>query len=162
MGQCYHKRPSLTRHSYLTPHEGHLVKPGDGWQGEWQFNWLPELLVIKIIWHQNNLTNWLSHQFTTPTNKGKQWRTLSEHSKLSSIQPLIRGLGPHKLSLGIWVGLISSHLTVDKLFPINQRTITGQPKMAHAWGQKHACIDHQTKAYHCDAHGWPWLVHNTN
>ena len=29
-----------------------------------------------------------------------------------------------------------------------------------SWGEKHACFDHQAKAYLCYAHGLPWLVHN--
>ena len=35
-----------------------------------------------------------------------------------------------KLTLGLRVGLVSSHLTGDKLFPINQRAITVPPKMS--------------------------------
>ena len=35
-----------------------------------------------------------------------------------------------KLTLGLRVGFISSHLTVDKLFPVNPRAITGPPKMS--------------------------------
>ena len=35
-----------------------------------------------------------------------------------------------KLMLGTWVGFIGSHLTVDKLFPVNPRTITGPPKIS--------------------------------
>ena len=34
-----------------------------------------------------------------------------------------------KLMLGLWVGFISSHLIVDKLFPVNPRAVTGPPKM---------------------------------
>ena len=49
----------------------------------------------------------------------------------------MRGLDTHKnspvsvtkLTLGLRVGFISSHLTVDKLFPVNPRAITGKPKM---------------------------------
>ena len=33
------------------------------------------------------------------------------------------------LPLGLRVGFISSHLTADKLFPVNLRAITGPPKM---------------------------------
>ena len=32
--------------------------------------------------------------------------------------------------LGLRVGFISSHLLVDKLFPVNPRAITGPPKMS--------------------------------
>ena len=35
-----------------------------------------------------------------------------------------------KLTLGLWVGFISSHLPADKLFPANPRAITGPPKMS--------------------------------
>ena len=35
-----------------------------------------------------------------------------------------------KLTLGLRVGFISSHLKVDKLFPVNPRAITGPPKMS--------------------------------
>ena len=34
-----------------------------------------------------------------------------------------------KLTLGLRVGFISSHLTADKLFPVNPKAITGPPKM---------------------------------
>ena len=50
----------------------------------------------------------------------------------------MRGLNVHKnvpvsitkLTLGLRVGFISSHLTADKLFPVNPRAITGLPKMS--------------------------------
>ena len=50
----------------------------------------------------------------------------------------MRGLNVHKnipvsitkLPLGLRVGFISSHLTADKLFPVNPRVITGPPKMS--------------------------------
>ena len=50
----------------------------------------------------------------------------------------MRGLNVHKnspvsvtkLMLGLRVGFISSHLTVKKFFPVNQRDITGPPKMS--------------------------------
>ena len=35
-----------------------------------------------------------------------------------------------KLTIGLRVGFISSHLTSDKLFPVNPRAITGPPKMS--------------------------------
>ena len=49
----------------------------------------------------------------------------------------MRGLDIHKnipdsvikLSLGLPVSFISSHLTTDKLFSVNPRVITGPPKM---------------------------------
>ena len=50
----------------------------------------------------------------------------------------MRRLGIHKnipvfdtkLMLTLRVGFIGSHLTVDKLFPLNPREITGPPKMS--------------------------------
>ena len=50
----------------------------------------------------------------------------------------MRRLGIHKnfpvsgtkLTLGLRVGFISSHLTVNKLLPVNPRAITGPPKMS--------------------------------
>ena len=50
----------------------------------------------------------------------------------------MRRLGIHKnipvsgteLTLGLRVGFISAHLTVNKLFPVNPRAITGPPKMS--------------------------------
>ena len=35
-----------------------------------------------------------------------------------------------KLMLSLSVGFISSHLTADKLFPVNPRVITGSPKIS--------------------------------
>ena len=35
-----------------------------------------------------------------------------------------------KLTLGLRVGFIGSHLTADKLFSVNPRAITGPPKMS--------------------------------
>ena len=73
---------------------------------------------------------------TTSTNKRWQWRTQAEHSRIKSGPPLMRRLGIHKnipvsgtkLTLGLRVGFISSHLTADKLFSVNPRAITGPPK----------------------------------
>ena len=50
----------------------------------------------------------------------------------------MRGLNVHKnipvsitkLTLGFLVGFIGSHLTADKLFPVNSRAFTGPPKMS--------------------------------
>ena len=57
---------------------------------------------------------------------------------LKSRPPLMRGLDIHKnspvsvtkLALGLRVGFISSHLTANKLFPVNPRAITGPRKMS--------------------------------
>ena len=50
----------------------------------------------------------------------------------------MRGLDIHmnspasvtKLTLGLLVGFISSHLTVNELFPVNPKAITGPPKIS--------------------------------
>ena len=76
---------------------------------------------------------------TSPTNKWRQWRqTGAAHCIRKSGPPLTRGLGSQKnipvsvtkLTLGLWVSFISSHLTVDKLLTVNLREITGPPKMS--------------------------------
>ena len=41
-----------------------------------------------------------------------------------------------KLTLGLRVDFISSHLSADKLFPVNSRGITGLPKMSLLLGAK--------------------------
>ena len=105
---------------------------------EWQINRLPGLLAIKIIREQISFANRLAHQSTTSTNKRRQWRTQPEHSRLKSWPPFMRRLDIHKnipvsgtaQTLGLRVGFISSHLTVDKLFSVNSRAITGPPKMS--------------------------------
>ena len=64
--------------------------------------------------------------------------TQAEHSRLKSGPPFMRRLGIHKnipvsgteLTLGLQVGFIGSHLTVDKLIPDNPRVITGPPQMS--------------------------------
>ena len=44
-----------------------------------------------------------------------------------------------KLKLGLEVGFISTHLTTDKLFPVNPRAITGLPKMSLLLEAKRMC-----------------------
>ena len=91
-----------------------------------------------MIWQQISLANRLTHQSPTRTDYGRQWRTRAKHSRLKSGPPLMRGLDVYqnidvsdtKLTLGLWVCFISSNLTVNKLFPINPRAITGPPKMS--------------------------------
>ena len=96
---------------------------------ERQINSLPGLLAVK---------NRLTHQSTIHINKLRQWRTRTEHCRLKSLPPLMRGLDIHKnspvsvtkLTLGLQVGFISSHLTANKLFPVSLRAITWPPKMS--------------------------------
>ena len=68
----------------------------------------------------------------------------------------MRRLGIHKnipvsatkLTLGIRVGFISSHLTVVKLFPVNPRAITGPPKMSFLLEAKSHNKSRQFNGYH--------------
>ena len=79
---------------------------------------------------------------------------------LKSRPPLMRGVGIHKnnpvsvtkLILGHRVGLISSHLTPDKFFPVNPRSITGSPNMSLLFEAKSSPADYQTMSYPCCAH----------
>ena len=104
---------------------------------ERQVNSLSGLLAAKMIQRQISLTNRLTYRSTTLTNSSRQWRTRANHRRLMSGPPLMRGMNIHenipvsvtKLTLGLQVGFISSHLTADKLFPVNPRAITGPPKM---------------------------------
>ena len=103
-----------------------------------EINRLPGLLAAKMIWQQISLSNRFTHQSPTRTDRGRQWRTWAEHSGLKSGPPLMMGLDVHenidvsdtKLMLGLQVCFISSDSTVNKLFPINPRAVTGRPKMS--------------------------------
>ena len=114
---------------------------------ERQINSLPGLLAVKMIRQQISLANRPTHQSTTLTNERSQWRTRAEHCRLKNEQsgewmninsPHWMNMNIHKnipvsvtkLTLGLGVGFISSHLTADKLFPVNQSVITGPPKMS--------------------------------
>ena len=104
---------------------------------EW-INSLPGLLAVKMIRQQINLTNRLTHQSTTFSNGWRQWRTRAKHRRLQSGPPLIRGMNIQtnisisvtKLMPGHRLCFINTHLTVDKLLPVNPRAITGPPKMS--------------------------------
>ena len=60
----------------------------------------------------------------------------------------MRRLGIHKnipvsgtkVTLGLRVGFIRSHLTVDKLFPVNPRAIAGPSKMYRLGGETDSAI----------------------
>ena len=105
---------------------------------EWQINRLPGMMAVKTIQEQFRITSPLAYQSTTSTNKRRQLWTWAEHRRLKSGPPLMRGQDIHKnipvsvtiLTLGLWVGFISSHLTEDKLFPVNPRAITGPLNMS--------------------------------
>ena len=78
----------------------------------------------------------------------------------------MRRLGIHKnipvfgtkLTLDITVDFISSHLTVDKLFPVNPRAITGPPKMSLLLEAKSIPASiikpRLILVAHTDDHGW--------
>ena len=78
----------------------------------------------------------------------------------------MRGLKVHqnipvsitKLTPGLRVGFITSHLIADKLFPINPRVITGPPKMSlllEAKGMPALIIKPRfILVMHTDDHGW--------
>ena len=103
---------------------------------ERQINSLSGLLAVKMIRQQISLTNRLTHQSTTLINKQRQWRTRAEHRRLKSGPQHMRGTNIHKnipvpvtkLTLGLVP--VRSHVTADKLFPVNPRTITGPLKMS--------------------------------
>ena len=90
MGQCYQKCPSLTRdaRSHSTWRQGGKCRRRMA--SERQMNRLPVLLAVNMIWQQISITNRLTHQSTTPTNKRWQWRTRAEHRKVKSGPPLMR------------------------------------------------------------------------
>ena len=83
---------------------------------------------------------------------------------LKSGPPLMRGLdipknitvSVTKLTLGLRVGFISSHLTADKLFPVNSRTITwSSDDEPPVWSEKHAFIKPRLiLVTHMDDLGW--------
>ena len=106
---------------------------------EWQINRLPGLLAIKMIREQISFANRLAHQSTTSTTSGGSDELKPNTEDLRVDHPFMRRLGLHqnipvsgtKLMLGLRVGFIGSHLTVDKLFPVNPRAITGPPKMSY-------------------------------
>ena len=73
-----------------------------------------------------------------PPTSGGSDEVQADHGRLKSGPPFMRRLGIHqnipvsgtKLTIGLRVGFIGSHLTLDKLFPVNPRAITGPPKMS--------------------------------
>ena len=107
MGQCHHMGP-----------EGKGGKTGRQMASEWQINSLPGLLAVKMIQQQNSLTNRPTHQSTTLMLRASM--DIHKNSPVSVT----------KLTLGLRVGFISSHLTVNKLFSVNTRAIMGPPQMS--------------------------------
>ena len=70
------------------------------------------------------------------TNSGLKPNTAS---RLKNLPPLMRGqlslhknipVSDYKLTRGLRVGIINSHLASDKLFQTNLRALTGPPKMS--------------------------------
>ena len=89
----------------------------------------PGLIAINMIWEPISLTNRLAHQSTTsPTSGGSvELKPKTADLRVDHHLCLMRRLGIHKnipvsdtrLTLGRRIYFISSHLTADKLFPVN-------------------------------------------
>ena len=138
MGQCHHKGESLSKTPALSRPEGNGGMTRRRMASEWQINSFPGLHAVKMIRQQMSLTNRLTYQSTTLTNKRRQCRTRAEDHRLKSGLPLTRGLDIHKnppvsvtkLTLSLRVGFISSHFLTEKLFQVHSRAITGPPKVS--------------------------------
>ena len=72
-----------------------------------------------------SVTNGSNHDLD-PNIADLKWTTTNEGTGHSSELPV----SVTKLTFGLRVGFIGSHLTVDKLFPVNPRAITSPPKMS--------------------------------
>ena len=137
---------------------------------ERQTNNLHEPVAVKMIRQQISLTNRLTHQSITLTDKRRQCRTRAEHCRLRSGPPLTKGLDIQKnspvsvtkLTLGLGLGFISSHMSVDTVFLGKPRAITGPAKMSLLLEAK--CMPELTikprliLATHMDE--LAWLAHN--
>ena len=114
------------------------VSLGDGWQVSGRSTDPLECSPSK--WSESRsalLTDTHSSPPPSPTSGGNDElkpnsANLRVYHNLWRDWPLIRTshVSDAKLTLGLWVGFISSHLTADKLFPINLRAIMGPPKMS--------------------------------
>ena len=104
---------------------------------ERQINGLPGLLAVKMIRSRLALPT-DSHTSPPPSLISGGNDGLEPNTADKSGAPLMRGLNVNKnipvsitkLMLGIRVDFISSRLIADKLFPVNPRAITGQPRMS--------------------------------
>ena len=133
-----------------------------------------------MIRQQISLTNRLTTSPSPSLRCGGKDELEPNTADLRVDPPLNKGMIIHenipvsvtKLTLFLWVGFISSHLTAD-LSKVAKNTLQhihhvmnsdhgSTEDESPAWGQKHSCIDHLTKAYPCSAHGWLWLVHKSN
>ena len=132
----------------------------------------PGVLAVKKIRQQISLPNRLTHQSTTLTNEQRQWWTRAEHRRFKSGPQLMRGLNVHKnipvsitkLTLGLRVGFISSHLIADKLFsvileycttdsiPINLMFQENFPTHTQVWN----CLSHRND---CRQRGVIWVTY---
>ena len=149
---CCQRRENLVQVSNKQENQARIITFVNNLYQNYQVS-LNYLLIM--IRQQSSLTNRLTHQSTTLMMN-------SSRTPKTSGPTLMRGLNVHenipvsitKLTLGLQVGFISSHLIVDKLFIINPSAITGPPKMSLLLeAKKRACIDHQTKVCLCYAHG---------
>ena len=114
-----------------------LVRLGDEWQVSGRSTDSLDCLLSKWSYSRSALpTDSHTSPPPTSTNKWSQWQTRAEHRRLKNGPPLTRGLNidkntpvfVSKLMRDLQVGLISSYLTADKLFPVNLRAIAGPPK----------------------------------
>ena len=92
------------------------------------------LHAVKMIWQQIRPTD--PHKGPPPSpTRGMLWRTRDELCGIKRRKPLMRGLSVFSVSgtslaLGLRVGFFSSHLTSDKLFPVELRAITSPPNLS--------------------------------
>ena len=139
MGQCHHKGPSLTRDA--SPHSTwtqKVVKLGDGWQVSSRPTASLDCLLSKWSDSRSALPT-DPHTSPPPSLTSGGNDELEPNTADFRVDHHLWGdwtfkrtspVSATKLALSLRVGFISSHLTVDKLFPDNPRAITGPPKMS--------------------------------
>ena len=131
MGQCRHKRPSLTGDAWPHSTWRQSGKTRRQIDSEQQIDRLPGLLAVKMIQQQISLINRLAHQSTTPIYKCRQCRTRAEHCTLKSWPLRMRGLEINKnipvsvtkLTLGLRVGWQRT----------NYSQLTQERSLVHRW-----------------------------
>ena len=103
-----------------------------------------------------------------PQHQAEKMMSSSRTQQTNRGPPLMRGLGIHKnfsvsdtkLTLGLRVGFIRSHSARENCSHLTREGSLERSDELPAWDLKHACIDHQSNAYHCCTHRWPRFVHN--
>ena len=131
--------------------------------------WAADQQIIRTACCQNDL-----RQLALPTDSYTSLPPPPTSGRNDEPKPNTADLRVDHHLWGDWAFIITSlfltrnwrlaygQLSLDiKQFPVYPRATTGAPKMSLLhWSQKHACIDHKTKAYPYCSHGWLWLVHN--